>query len=153
MTGRVPVAVADARWLQANHFTDLPARLLNELNARIGDPDAAIGPSYFMTDKIQQPGQLQRIWTHAIMPVLRERFFGMSASTLDKFTFEAVWAAISTGSFSSSMRCATRSAPTARSASTPTRPSPSPKRSACWPRCCRSRPSSSRSRWRRRQEG
>jgi 5-methylcytosine-specific restriction enzyme B len=93
-----PVRELLASWLDANRLADLPARLLNELNARIGDPDAAIGPSYFMTDKIQQPGQLQRIWTHAIMPVLRERYFGMSASTLDKFTFEAIQAAISTGS-------------------------------------------------------
>ena len=45
------------------------------LNAAIDDEDFSIGPSYFMTGD-GAPPDLGRIWDHAIMPLLRERYYG-----------------------------------------------------------------------------
>lgn len=84
------------RWLAQRSLPDLPARLLDELNRRLGDPDAAIGPSYFMTDHIMKPGRLERIWKHAILPLLEERFYG-SPDALAQFSYAAVRGAVTQG--------------------------------------------------------
>lgn len=84
------------RWLARRSLPDLPARLLAELNRRLADPDAAIGPSYFMTDEIMKPGRLERIWNHAILPLLEERFYG-SPDALAQFSYTAVLGAVAQG--------------------------------------------------------
>jgi 5-methylcytosine-specific restriction enzyme B len=74
--GEVPVAQMLRRWLRANgHPTDR-ADLLDTLNERIGDRDAAIGPSYLMTSRVGTDAGLARIWKHDIMPLLEERHVG-----------------------------------------------------------------------------
>lgn len=82
-----------SKWLARRGLPDLPARMLAELNSRLGDPDAAIGPSYFMTSDIMKPGRLERIWNHAIRPLLEERFYGSSESLAD-FTYSSVRGAV-----------------------------------------------------------
>jgi 5-methylcytosine-specific restriction protein B len=82
-----------SRWLKAQKKSDRPARLLDELNKRIDDPDAAIGPSYLMHAEIESEIVLERIWTHAIMPVLEERFYGTNQS-IDRFSLASIAAAV-----------------------------------------------------------
>ena len=88
-----PIDTLLDQWLAARKLDDLPARLLAELNRRIDDPDASIGPSYLMDTSISVPGRLERIWEHAIMPLLEERFYGTSIN-LDDFSYPSVKQAI-----------------------------------------------------------
>lgn len=88
-----PVSEMLSRWLAARGMSDEPARLLAELNSRLGDPDAAIGPSYLMTDHILKPGRLERVWTHGIMPLLEERFYG-NRDELTRLSLDSIRAAI-----------------------------------------------------------
>ena len=88
-----PVSGVLAKWLARSGMPDAPAELLAELNRRIGDPDAAIGPSYLMTASVMEPGRLERIWAHAILPLLEERFHG-TGEDLKKFSLSAVRAGI-----------------------------------------------------------
>ncbi len=73
----VPTRDLLRRWLAGK---DLPARtadLLDELNARIDDPDFKIGPSYFMRPAIyEQPAALERTWRTSILPLLEEFHYG-----------------------------------------------------------------------------
>jgi len=71
-----PVAGLLARWLDRHSLPVEPARLLVELNATIGDPDFAVGPSYLMSKKVAEPNGLERIWRTAILPLLAEHYFG-----------------------------------------------------------------------------
>lgn len=53
------------------------ALLLDELNRRIEDADAAIGPSYLMDERIyQREDGLDRVWQYQIMPLLEDLFYG-----------------------------------------------------------------------------
>lgn len=74
-----PVDELLTKWLDAKSLDREPAALLARLNRIIlqmlGDDDFAIGPSYFMTRTGHAPN-LGRIWKHAIMPLLEERFHG-----------------------------------------------------------------------------
>ena len=81
------------RWLRDRRMDTLPARLLAELNRRSGDPDAAIGPSYLMTDAIAEPGRIERIWAHAIVPLLEERFYG-TGEDLERFSYASIRAVV-----------------------------------------------------------
>ena len=53
------------------------ALMLYELNRRIEDSDAAIGPSYLMDERIyQRDDGLERVWQYQIMPLLEDLFYG-----------------------------------------------------------------------------
>jgi 5-methylcytosine-specific restriction enzyme B len=53
--------------------------VLDELNARIEDADAAIGPSYLMNPGIyQRDDGMERVWQYSIMPLLADLFYGQS---------------------------------------------------------------------------
>ena len=71
-----PVVGLLPRWLKREGLPGEAADLLAELNARINDPDFAIGPSYLMSKRVTQPGGLERIWRTAILPLLAEHYFG-----------------------------------------------------------------------------
>ena len=74
-----PVQGLLGRWLEKHELPPDAALLLDELNARIEDtdPDAAIGPSYLMDERIyQRDDGLDRVWQHSIMPLLEDLFFG-----------------------------------------------------------------------------
>jgi 5-methylcytosine-specific restriction enzyme B len=91
-----PISGLLSRWLVARGMNDTPSRLLAELNNRLDDPDAAVGPSYLMTDDIDKPGQLEMIWAHAILPLLEERFYGTGHS-LDRFSLDSIRKAVQQG--------------------------------------------------------
>lgn len=74
--GEPPVRQMLRRWLAANRLPEEPADLLDALNAQIGDRDAAVGPSYLMSERIRDPRGLERIWRHQILPLMEERHAG-----------------------------------------------------------------------------
>jgi 5-methylcytosine-specific restriction protein B len=65
-------------WLSAKKYPAEVADLLDELNARIDDPDFKIGPSYFMRTSVSDTGGrgLERVWRTAILPLLEEHHYG-----------------------------------------------------------------------------
>ena len=72
-----PVEGLLSRWLDERHLPSEAALLLDELNSRIEDSDAAIGPSYLMDDRIyQRDDGLDRVWQYSIMPLLEDLFYG-----------------------------------------------------------------------------
>lgn len=71
-----PISDMLPRWLAKKRFNEQPARLLNELNRHLDDADCAIGPSYLMTDRIDDDAELARVWKYGIMPLLAEHFYG-----------------------------------------------------------------------------
>jgi 5-methylcytosine-specific restriction protein B len=94
--GADPINGLLSRWLAARGMEDTPSRLLAELNSRLDEPEAAIGPSYLMTDDIGKPGRLEMIWQHAILPLLDERFYGTGQS-LERFSLDSIRAAVQKG--------------------------------------------------------
>ncbi len=67
------------RWLKRHHLPPEAALLLDELNRRIADSDAAIGPSYLMDKRIYaREDGLSRVWQYSIMPLLEDLFYGQS---------------------------------------------------------------------------
>ena len=94
---KAPISNLLSEWLKTNGSSDEPARLLNELNERLGDADYAIGPSYMMNEGVQTEEGLERIWKYSIMPLLVEHFYGRPGAT-DQFELAALRQAIrSTG--------------------------------------------------------
>ena len=76
--GKLPVKDVLRSWLAENapnlHWV---ADLVDEANRRLGDDDAAIGPSYFMRKGLDQEG-LRLVWQHSVLPYIEERLFGES---------------------------------------------------------------------------
>jgi hypothetical protein len=73
-----PIAGLLDRWLARNKpEMRWVAELVDLANKRLGDPHAAIGPSYFLRKDLSSD-RVKTIWDHAVMPYLEERFFGMS---------------------------------------------------------------------------
>lgn len=81
------------RWLAQRRMTDRPARILDELNLRFGDPELAFGPSFFMHDGIDDVKRLRRVWDHSVLPLVIERFYGMPAEQMSRFAFDEVYRA------------------------------------------------------------
>jgi 5-methylcytosine-specific restriction protein B len=74
-----PVQGLLSRWLARNGLPDWPAKVLDELNTRIEDADAAIGPSYLMDPRIyQRDDGVERVWQYWIMPLLADQFYGQT---------------------------------------------------------------------------
>ena len=72
-----PVEGLLGRWLTDHHLPLDAAQLLDELNKRLEDSDAAIGPSYLMKEEIYRRGDgLDRVWQYDIMPLLEDLFYG-----------------------------------------------------------------------------
>jgi 5-methylcytosine-specific restriction enzyme B len=73
-----PVQGLLSRWLADRKLPPDAALLLDELNTRIRDADAAIGPSYLMDERIyQRHDGLDRVWQYSIMPLLEDLFYGL----------------------------------------------------------------------------
>lgn len=85
---KAPVDTVLEQWLEANDHDPDAAMLLRALNAAIADEDFSIGPSYFITRDGALP-DLGRIWTNAIMPLLRERYYG-TTEDLGRFELAAL---------------------------------------------------------------
>jgi 5-methylcytosine-specific restriction protein B len=72
-----PVRGLLARWLADKKLPGEPAQLLDLLNARLADAEAAIGPSYLMKTSVhEQPEGLERVWQYEILPLLEDLFYG-----------------------------------------------------------------------------
>jgi 5-methylcytosine-specific restriction enzyme B len=72
-----PVQGLLARWLAAKGLPNDSALVLDVLNARLGDADAAIGPSYLMKASVHdRPDGLERVWQYEIIPLLADLFYG-----------------------------------------------------------------------------
>jgi 5-methylcytosine-specific restriction enzyme B len=72
-----PVQGLLARWLAKHSLPAEPALLLDELNQRIADADAAIGPSYLMNEQVYaKPDGPEQVWQYQIMPLLEDLFYG-----------------------------------------------------------------------------
>lgn len=83
-----PVDTVLEQWLAANDHDPDAAVLLRALNAAIDDEDFSIGPSYFIARDGALP-DLERIWANAIMPLLRERYYG-TTEDLEHFELTAL---------------------------------------------------------------
>ncbi|MEE9964534.1 MAG: AAA family ATPase [Propionicimonas sp.] len=84
------------RWLVGNDLDATVADLLDELNARIEDPDFKIGPSYFMRPVIHAPGGLERAWRTAILPLLEEHHYGDGIDVLARYGLDVIKARVAT---------------------------------------------------------
>jgi 5-methylcytosine-specific restriction protein B len=84
-----PVRGVLRSWLDTAELDDEPARLMDELNARIASDEFAIGPSYFIT-RDAAPPDLDRVWKHAIIPLLEEHYFGTGRDVAAEFGLTAL---------------------------------------------------------------
>ena len=62
------------------------ADLLHRANVLLADRNVAIGPSHFMRGDLDET-TARRIWTHSVMPTIRDQFFD-DESRADDFDFE-----------------------------------------------------------------
>lgn len=88
-----PISGLLRAWLKRERLDEGVALLLEELNRRLDDSDYSIGPSYLMTERVDQQRELERIWTHAIMPLLIEHFYGQPG-TAERFELAALQRAV-----------------------------------------------------------
>jgi hypothetical protein len=86
---REPVKSVLRKWLGRHELDPEPAALLDKLNETIGDADFSIGPSYFVTADGSQP-RLERVWEHALKPVLEEHFYGAGRDIEAEFGLESL---------------------------------------------------------------
>jgi MoxR-like ATPase len=84
-----PVRSVLRRWLEKHELDREPAALLDALNEKIARDEIAIGPSYLMTRDGQAPN-LERVWTHAILPVLEEHLYGTGRDVAHEFGLEVI---------------------------------------------------------------
>ncbi|SNR46908.1 5-methylcytosine-specific restriction enzyme B [Haloechinothrix alba] len=89
-----PVRGVLGRWLDVHELPDETARLLDELNRRIDDPDFAIGPSFFMRSDVHREGGLARTWRTDILPLLEEYHYGDQVDVPDRYDLELLRRAI-----------------------------------------------------------
>lgn len=89
-----PVRDVLRRWLAASGRDAGVADLLDELNARIDDPDFKIGPSYFMRDAVHADGGLERAWRTAILPLLEEHHYGDGIDVAARYGLDAIRARV-----------------------------------------------------------
>ena len=86
---RPPIRGLLRRYLR-DRFPDMEwvADLVDRANDELkGDRHAAIGPSYFLRENIDEE-DVERAWEHSVLPYIEERLFGYDSSRLDDFTLE-----------------------------------------------------------------
>lgn len=71
-----PVEGVLERYLEANGHSQDMSHLLSRLNARIGDRDLRVGPSYLMRPQAFEEHGLEDVWEYDILPLLFEQFHG-----------------------------------------------------------------------------
>ena len=92
-----PVKGVLRRWLQAKH-PDMKwvANVVQNANKLLEDDrHAAIGPSYFMKDGLDDD-KVRRIWKHSVLPYIEERRFG-GDEVSDDFDLEKLKGSIKAG--------------------------------------------------------
>ncbi|MFV2124707.1 McrB family protein [Micromonospora sp. LOL_013] len=95
--GEPPLVDMLRRWLDDQQLPADRADLLDELNRRIGDRDAAVGPSYLMTSRAATADGLARIWKTAILPLLEERHVGDGVDVRARYGLDVLWKALADG--------------------------------------------------------
>jgi 5-methylcytosine-specific restriction enzyme B len=85
-----PIAGLLRRWLSERKLGSEAADLLDALNRRIDNDEAEVGPSYLMTVRVDRPGGLERIWRHALLPLLEEHFYGTGIDIEERFGLPAL---------------------------------------------------------------
>ena len=71
-----PVNNVLRRWLERNvDGMRWVADIVNLANRKLGDQDAAIGPSYFMQDELSEQ-RVNLIWEHNVLPYIEEQLYG-----------------------------------------------------------------------------
>jgi 5-methylcytosine-specific restriction protein B len=92
-----PVKSVLRKWLEKHELDGRPAVLLDALNEKIARDEIAIGPSYLMTRDGRAPN-LERVWAHAILPVLEEHLYGSGRDVAREFGLDAVEKSLSPAS-------------------------------------------------------
>ncbi|QCD58357.1 McrB family protein [Streptomyces hawaiiensis] len=82
------------RWLRERGLPDTAARLLDELNARLGDADRAVGPSYLMKPAAARPEGLDLVWRTQILPLLEDQLYGTGTDVEEEYGLPALRAAL-----------------------------------------------------------
>ena len=74
---REPVKGLLRRWLEANGLCEMTwvADVVDRANEKLDDHHAAIGPSYFMHEGLDEAA-VERIWKHNVLPYVEEHLFG-----------------------------------------------------------------------------
>ena len=75
---KYPVKGLLHRWLKEklpDSNMEWVANLIDLANEKLNDRDAAIGPSHFMKDNLDEAA-VRRIWEHSVIPYVAERLFG-----------------------------------------------------------------------------
>ena len=90
-----PIKSVLGKWLKANApDMEWVADVVGRVNELLKDDrHAAIGPSYFMQDKLDE-GKVKRIWEHSVLPYIEERRFSGEAID-DKFALEKLRRSVS----------------------------------------------------------
>jgi hypothetical protein len=92
-----PVSTLLGRWLESTSGTSLAwlPKVLEEANRKLGDREAAIGPSHFMADDpdLLTEERIERIWRHAVLPYLEEQLIG-APDRLAEFSLPALRKAV-----------------------------------------------------------
>jgi 5-methylcytosine-specific restriction protein B len=91
---RQPVHGLLDRWLHRHGLPEGPARLLDELNRRLGDADRAIGPSYLMKPGAARPEGLDLIWRTQILPLLEDQLYGTGVDVEEEYGLASLRAAL-----------------------------------------------------------
>ena len=86
-----PVKGVLRRWLKANELDEMEwvADVVESVNEKMEDDrHAAIGPSYFMKDNLDDKA-VERIWKHSVLPYIEERRYG-DADRAGEFDLKAL---------------------------------------------------------------
>ena len=89
-----PVSGLLRTWLKATAAPEDAADFLDALNERIGDPEAAVGPAYFMKPGGQSAEGIERTWRTAILPLLEERHYGDGTNVRQMYGLPAIRSAL-----------------------------------------------------------
>ena len=76
---KAPVEGLLDRWLEKNSSPDMGwvADVMKRANSRLNDRQAAIGPSYFMKEDLDEE-KVRLIWEHNVLPYVEEHLYGES---------------------------------------------------------------------------
>ena len=96
--GRPPIQGLLRRWLRdRNPGLEWIANVVDRANQELTDEQAAIGPSYFMKDNLDDD-MVQLIWEHNVLPYIQEHLHGYDPDQLNKFELNRLKAAVMVGS-------------------------------------------------------
>jgi len=77
---RPPIKNLLARWVAKHHPTlDWIAKVVDRANELLNDPNAAIGPSHFLREDLDEE-KINLIWNYTILPYIEDYYLGDSKS-------------------------------------------------------------------------